>query len=167
MIESGKFSLNLSEVSLSELIRETIADLRGHAHAESIAMIADIPKGAQTIETDRQKLKQVLINLIGNALNFTERGGISVRVVVDVLRRPIRIEVSDTGIGIAKDRLESVFEAFERGLERRETEGTGLGLTISRSLCSAMGYDIGVESEVGKGSTFMIHLVSTTAEPRT
>jgi two-component system, sensor histidine kinase and response regulator len=169
MIESGKLSLNLTEVSLSELIRETIADLRGHAHADSVAMIADIPKGAQTIETDRQKLKQVLINLLGNALKFTEKGGISVRVVVDVLRRPIRIEVSDTGIGIPKDRLESVFEAFERGHDRGEAdvEGTGLGLTISRSLCSAMGYELGVESEVGKGSTFMIHMVSRIAEPRT
>jgi signal transduction histidine kinase len=131
-------------------------------------MIADIPKGAQSIETDRQKLKQVLINLLGNALKFTERGGIVVRVIVDVMRRPIRIEVSDTGIGIPKERLEAVFEAFEHGQTHGEleTSGTGLGLTISRSLCSLMGYELSVESELGKGSTFTIHLVSTLAVAR-
>ena len=169
MIESGKLPLNISEVSLAELIRETIADLRGHAHAESVPMSADIPKGAQSVETDRQKLKQILINLLGNALKFTDRGGITVRVVVDVLRRPIRIEVSDTGVGIPKERFEAIFEAFERVQPpgNSESEGTGLGLTISRSLCSLMGYEIGVESEVGKGSTFTVHLTKplTIAHP--
>ena len=160
MIESGKIVLTISEVSLAELIRETIAELRGHVRAESLSMIADIPKGAQSIETDRQKLKQVLINLLGNALKFTERGGISVRVMVDVLRQPIGIEVSDTGVGIPKERLDAIFEPFERVQPPggSESEGTGLGLTISRSLCSLMGYEISVESEVGKGSTFTIHL---------
>ncbi len=165
MIESGKLTLVMSEVSLAELIRETIADLRGHARAESVPMIADIPKGAQSIDTDRQKLKQVLINLLGNALKFTERGGITVRVIVDVLRRPIRIEVSDTGVGIPKERFDAIFEAFDRVQPRGDSasEGTGLGLTISRSLCSLMGYEISVESEVGKGSTFTIHLTNTHA----
>ena len=167
VIESGKLILNISEVSLAELIRETIADLRGHSRAESVSMIADIPKGSQAVETDRQKLKQVLINLLGNALKFTERGGIIVRVIVDVLRRPIRIEVSDTGVGVAKERLEAIFEPFERvqPAGNSESEGTGLGLTISRSLCSLMGYEISVESDIGKGSTFTVHLTKTvTAE---
>ena len=160
VVESGKLTLNISEVSLAELIRETIADLRGHAGAESVPMSADIPKGAQSFETDRQKLKQVLINLLGNALKFTERGAITVRVSVDVLRQPIRIEVSDTGVGIPKERFDAIFEAFERAQPQKdsESEGTGLGLTICRSLCSLMGYEISVESEVGKGSTFTIHL---------
>jgi PAS domain S-box-containing protein len=161
MIESGKLALNISEVSLAELIRETISDLRGHDRAESVPMIADIPKNAQSVETDRQKLKQVLINLLGNALKFTERGGITVRVIVNVVRQPVQIEVSDTGIGIPKERLDAIFEAFERLQPPggSDSEGTGLGLTISRSLCSLMGYEISVESEVGKGSTFVIHLV--------
>ena len=165
MIESGKVVLTISEVLLAELIRETIAELRGHAGAESVSMSADIPKGAQSIETDRQKLKQVLINLLANALKFTERGGITVRVIVDVLRRPIRIEVSDTGVGIPKERFDAIFEAFERVQppSGAEFEGTGLGLTISRSLCSLMGYEISVESEVGKGSTFTVHLTKTLA----
>jgi PAS domain S-box-containing protein len=162
MIESGKLTLAVSELSLAELIRETIAELRGHARAESVPMIADIPKGAQSIETDRQKLKQVLINLLANALKFTERGGITVRVIVDVLRQPVRIEVSDTGVGIPKERFDAIFEAFERIQPPGgpEFEGTGLGLTISRSLCSLMGYEISVESEVGKGSTFTVHLTN-------
>jgi len=83
-----------------------------------------------------------------------------VRVSVDVLRQPIRIEVSDTGVGIPKERFDAIFEAFERAQPQKdsESEGTGLGLTICRSLCSLMGYEISVESEVGKGSTFTIHL---------
>ena len=165
MIEGGKLTLTASEVSLAELIRETIADLRGHAGAESVQMIADIPKNVLPIETDRQKLKQVLINLLGNALKFTERGGITVRVIIDVLHQPTRIEVSDTGVGIPKERLDAIFEAFERAMPpgTANVEGTGLGLTISRSLCNLMGYEIGVESEVGKGSTFTIHLTKTPA----
>ncbi len=160
MIETGKLGLVLSEVPLGELVRETIAELRGHAKSESVPMIADIPKGTQPIETDRQKLKQVLINLLANALKFTKSGAVTVRVAVDALRRPIRVEVIDTGVGIAQGRLEAIFEAFERAqpAANQESDGTGLGLTICRSLCNLMGYTITVESEVGKGSSFTIHL---------
>lgn len=165
VIETGKLNLTVSEVHLEELIRETIAEMRGHSKAEFLRMIADIPRGTQPIEADRQKLKQVLINLLANALKFTERGGITVRVVVDALRRPTRIDVIDTGVGIPQDKFKAIFEAFERIDPQggQDAEGTGLGLTISQSLCHLMGYEIGVESEFGKGSTFTIHLSRTPA----
>jgi len=115
------------------------------------------------IETDAAKLKQVLINLIGNALKFTERGSVTVRVVADSQdHRPVRMEVIDTGIGISPSKLGAVFEAFrqaEAGTDRKYG-GTGLGLTISQALCQLMGHRIEASSELGEGSTFSVILGS-------
>src|SRR2546426_4449622 len=113
------------------------------------------------LETDASKLKQVIINLIGNALKFTERGSVTVRIEVALQsRQPKRIEVIDTGIGIPPDRLAAVFEAFQQADSgtARKYGGTGLGLTISKALCELMGYQIAVSSEVGKGTTFSVEL---------
>jgi signal transduction histidine kinase len=103
----------------------------------------------------------VLINLIGNALKFTERGSVAVRVSADErTRRPTRIDVIDTGIGIPPERRENIFEAFQQveSAASRKYGGTGLGLTISRSLCRLLGFRLLVDSEVGRGSTFSIVL---------
>jgi CheY-like chemotaxis protein len=113
------------------------------------------------IRTDAGKLKQVLINLVGNALKFTPRGSVTLRVVADPATGEAgRIDVVDTGIGIPKDRQEAIFEAFQQADAdtSRKYGGTGLGLTICRSLLELMGYRISVASELGKGSTFSVHL---------
>jgi signal transduction histidine kinase len=159
-IGTGKLSLMISKTEVDKLINETMDELRGHDGADSLRMIAEIPEAVLPIDADRQKLKQVLINLLGNALKYTERGSITVRLDVDARRRPVRINVIDTGEGIPKDKLDSIFEAFVRvdQTSGQDVEGTGLGLTFSRSLCELMGYTIGVESALGKGSTFTIHL---------
>jgi PAS domain S-box-containing protein len=159
-IEAGRLELNFSAFSLEELISETMAEMQGLVHSNAVAVLTEIPRGMQLLEADEPKLKQVLINLLGNALKYTERGSVTVGVALDSDQRPIRIDVVDTGIGIPPSKLKAVFEPFEQAHvnELREQEGTGLGLTVSRSLCQLMGYNLVVRSELGKGSTFSIHL---------
>ena len=105
-------------------------------------------------------MRQVLINLIGNAIKFTHEGHVTVKLVGDGDRpnRPSSIEVSDTGIGIPRDLQEHIFEAFSQAESgaSRSFEGTGLGLAISRAICSELGYRLELESSEGRGSTFSI-----------
>ncbi len=168
-IEAGRMELELQSVDLGELIRETLAQMEGQVKDKDLALRADIPEGLRPLETDSGKLKQVIINLVGNALKFTERG----EVVVEVATLPERssvscIRVRDTGIGIPPDRLQAIFEAFQQadGTTTRRFGGTGLGLTISRSLCQLMGYDLKVESTEGEGSVFTILMANVPPKPR-
>jgi len=160
-IEAGKVEVNVVPVELDVLVRETLAQLEGRIVDKKIQLLADLPPRIAPFPTDPDKLKQVLINLVGNAIKFTEKGSVTVRVVVDPMGNvPRKIEVIDTGVGIPKNMQEKIFEAFQQvdsGMSRKY-EGTGLGLTISRSLCDLLGARIDVESEVGKGSTFTLHL---------
>jgi signal transduction histidine kinase len=119
--------------------------------------------------TDGDKLRQILINLMANALKFTERGTVSIALNVDAQSRlPVRIDVRDTGIGIPADRLDTVFDMFEQAdpATGRRYGGAGLGLAISRSLCDLLGYRLSVQSEVGRGSTFSVLLSTGQTEPR-
>jgi signal transduction histidine kinase len=121
----------------------------------------EMPVAIAPLATDEGKLQQVLVKLLGNALRYTPRGSVTVRLTTDPgTRRPTRIEVIDTGLGIPADRIATIFEAFEQaddGTSRR-LGGTGLGLAISRSLCELMGYTLQVTSTPGAGSTFTIEL---------
>ena len=157
-IEAGMMEVRPEPTDLAPLIRETVAQLGGQATGRPVEIHAEAADGLLPVEVDPARLKQVLINLIGNGVKFTERGSVTVRLVADGARRPLRIDVTDTGIGIPPDRLEAIFEAFtqaEATTERR-FGGSGLGLTISRSLLRLMGADLSVTSTVGKGSTFSI-----------
>ena len=161
-IEAGRTELDITPVSLAVLARETVAQLEGQQRDKNVKLVTEIPDALTLIETDESKLKQVIINLIGNALKFTEAGAVTVRVVAEMgSGRPIRIDVADTGIGIPKDRQEAVFEAFRQAdaSTTRTYGGTGLGLTISRALCQLLGYRMTLGSEVGKGTTFSIWFV--------
>jgi signal transduction histidine kinase len=112
-----------------------------------------------SVLTDASKLKQILINLVGNALKFTPKGTVTVRVEVEpATHRPRCIAVVDTGIGIPAERREAIFEHFQQAdnSTARQYGGTGLGLAISRALCQLLGYQLTVESTVGQGSTFRI-----------
>jgi signal transduction histidine kinase len=118
------------------------------------------------VEADATRLKQVLINLVGNALKFTDRGSVTVTVEGEPdTGRPLGITVRDTGIGIPAERLQAIFEVFQQGdnTTERRYGGTGLGLAISRSLLEAMGFHLMVESEVGVGSVFTIHFTPTSS----
>ena len=113
------------------------------------------------IVTDPGKMRQILINLIGNAIKFTNEGEVRVTVEADAAtRRPISIAVRDTGIGIPADRLQKVFEPFEQGdsSTRREFGGTGLGLSIVKAFAELIGAAVEVESEPGQGTTFTVWL---------
>lgn len=159
-IEAGKMALDLAEVSLDELVEETLEQFRGQVLDRDLSVESEVPEELESLRTDRGKLKRILINLIGNAVKFTPEGRVAVRVAADENARPVRIEVEDTGIGIPPDRLRRIFEAFEQ-VETGKTRsygGTGLGLTISNSLCRLLGYQLTVESEVGRGSIFAVEL---------
>ncbi|MDX1646641.1 MAG: PAS domain S-box protein [Longimicrobiales bacterium] len=160
-VEAGRMELIIEEVDLGDLCVETVQQLEGQAKAKEgdVSLVADVPESVKEVETDSAKLKQVIINLVGNALKFTHEGSVTVRLeVASDGRTPVAIAVADTGIGIPDDRLEAIFEAFQQAEAgtSRKYGGTGLGLALSRSICLLMGYDLIVESEVGKGSTFTI-----------
>ena len=160
-IEAGQIEVRRMPVSLTVLISETIAQLEGRLAGKKLEIRVEMPDPVAPLETDPSKLKQILINLIGNAIKFTDRGGVIVRVAVTpVTRTPVRIDVQDTGIGIPRDVQELIFEPFKQGdtSTTRKYGGTGLGLTISRTLSGLLGYALEVNSEIGKGSTFSIVL---------
>ncbi len=160
-VEAGRMELIIEEIDLAHLCVETVQQLEGQAKAKEgeIGLVADVPDEVDLVETDSAKLKQVIINLVGNALKFTHEGSVTVRLdMASDGRTPVAISVIDTGIGIPKDRVEAIFEAFQQAEAgtSRKYGGTGLGLALSRSICLLMGYDLIVESEEGKGSTFKI-----------
>ena len=167
-VESGRDTAQLATASLSALVADTIAELDVRASGASVRLQAQLPSGALEVSTDEAKLKQVLINLIGNAIKFTPAAGrVTVRVVTDATTgRPSRIDVEDTGIGIPPEHIGAIFEAFEQvdTDTSRRFGGTGLGLAISRKLCELMGYELVVRSQVGIGSTFSIMLSSASED---
>jgi PAS domain S-box-containing protein len=163
-IEARKVELELTLTSLPALVQEIIDQFEGQLRGREIRLVAELPQPMAPLETDAGKLKQVIINLVGNALKFTERGSVTVRIDVEPQsRQPRRIAVIDTGIGIPPDRLAAVFEAFQQAdsSTARKYGGTGLGLTISKALCELLGYQIAVSSEVGRGTTFSVELPAT------
>ena len=162
-VEAGRMELIIEDVDLAHLCVETVQQLEGQAKAKegAVALLADVPESVATVKTDSAKLKQVIINLVGNALKFTHEGSVTVGLqMAPDGRTPVAIAVTDTGIGIAPDRLEAIFEAFQQAEAgtSRKYGGTGLGLALSRSICLLMGYDLIVESTVGEGSSFKIVL---------
>ncbi|MEO8622024.1 MAG: PAS domain S-box protein [bacterium] len=166
-VEAGHTELDITSVPLGDLVTETLAEIQPQASVRGVKLVADIPDMSLLLETDRAKLKQIIINLVGNAVKFSAQREVRVVVRTDPLsRKPIAIDVADTGIGIPSDRIEAIFEAFQQAdnSTTRQFGGTGLGLTISRSLALLMGFDLTVASEVGVGSTFTIVLAPQHAD---
>ncbi|MCX6898852.1 MAG: response regulator [Verrucomicrobia bacterium] len=162
-IEAKRVEIETSMVTLDRLITVIIGQFEPQLRDRPVRLAAELPDHIAPLETDAGKLKQVIINLVGNALKFTERGSVTVSVAVEEgTHRPARITVADTGIGIPEDRLAAIFEAFQQAdpSTTRKYGGTGLGLTISKALCELMGYRLEVASEPGKGSAFSIVLAT-------
>ncbi|MBV1931168.1 MAG: response regulator [Porticoccaceae bacterium] len=163
-IEAGKLALENVDFDLRE-IAEEICDLFAEATAnKNIELVCDIPVGTHyALQGDPSRLRQVIINLVGNAVKFTERGEVvlSVRVLNESSETlQLEVAVTDTGVGIARDKLNNVFEAFTQadGTTSRRFGGTGLGLTISSELVRLMGGELAATSTVAKGSCFSFHL---------
>ena len=123
-------------------------------------MTLDLPKDLRPLSSDRQKVKQILLNLLSNALKFTHQGSVTISARRDAGERTVTLSVADTGIGIAAGDQEKIFEDF-RQLDNSPTRaygGTGLGLSICRRLAQMLDGRIAVQSQVGKGSTFTLTL---------
>ena len=163
-IEAGRMQLDRAPVALDTLVEDTLASFEGQLRDRPIALDAEIPEHLTPIMTDPAKLLQVLTNLIGNAIKFTERGRVVVRVIADpASRRPECVDVIDTGIGIPPERQQAIFDAFEQAdsSTARQYGGTGLGLAVSKSLCDLLGYGLEVQSEPGVGSVFSVILTAS------
>ena len=159
-MEAGKLNLEILDFDIRTTLEDTgdvLAHMPQNKGLEFICMVdPDVPS---LLRGDPGRIRQVITNLVGNAVKFTSEGEVRVHVTVDDecdSRATIRFSVSDTGIGIPRDRLDSLFEAFTQvdASTTRKYGGTGLGLTISKQLADIMGGEIGVESEEGVGSTF-------------
>ena len=165
-IEAGKLELNPTPISLAEFLR-VIAEMVGvKAEQKGLDFICDLaPDLPSWIRVDEQRLRQVLLNLLANAVKYTDRGQVTLRVRFLPPAR-LRFEVQDTGIGISQEQLEAIFQPFEQAGEiQRRLGGTGLGLAISRQFVRLMGSEIQVDSRVGQGSTFWFELEVPVVEP--
>ncbi len=160
-IEAGKLELEHVEFELREIIAETIEILALRARAKGLELRCEIaPTVPAAVRGDPLRLRQVLINLAGNAIKFTETGEVVMRVAALDTAGRLRFEVSDTGIGIAAESQSQIFSAFTQAdsFTTRKYGGTGLGLAICRQLVALMGGEIGVASEQARGSTFWFEI---------
>ncbi|HEV8700850.1 MAG TPA: response regulator [Candidatus Polarisedimenticolia bacterium] len=159
-IEAGKLEFECVEFELRQVVEDVCDILAPRAQVKGLEMACVIHDGVAThLRGDPGRLRQVLINLVGNAIKFTERGEVVVRVTSEEQARDaalLRFEVTDTGIGIDKESCSRIFDSFTQGdgSTTRRYGGTGLGLAIAKQFAEMMGGAIGVESEPGKGSTF-------------
>ena len=166
-VEAGRMDLEPERIGVDDVVRDTVQMLEATAEVKGIALRTELPDRLTLVVTDAAKLRQILINLVGNAVKFTDAGEVCVRVEADpISARPVAIIVRDTGIGIPPDRQQKVFEPFEQGESstRRQFGGTGLGLSIVKAFAELIGAAIEVESAVGEGTTFTIWLAPTDLE---
>ncbi|MGE4052888.1 MAG: ATP-binding protein [Piscinibacter sp.] len=165
-IEAGKLRLDIAPMSMREFLDDIVGMVAPQAAAKGLSFeLRTEGRVPDFVRADARRLRQILVNLLGNAVRFTDRGGIVLRL--DCSREVVRFEVGDTGIGIAEQDLERIFLPFERGSAGRRSgePGTGLGLTITHLLTQLMGGELTVKSTAGQGSTFTVRLyLSETAE---
>ncbi len=163
-IEAGQITIVPEPIVLIESIRYVLALVAGLAHERDVSLELDTGglAGEGRVHADRSRLNQVLLNVLANAIKYNRPGGrVDVSFALTSTGR-VRTSIADTGIGIEPDRLQKLFDPFERlGAELTEVEGTGLGLTLSRGLIEAMGGTIEVSSQPGSGSTFVIELAAS------
>jgi CheY-like chemotaxis protein len=178
-VEAGKMEVDPVEVPIADVRSFTMRTFEPVAQQKGITFAVDAkPEVPPTIYTDGQRLQQVLKNLLSNALKFTEKGGVTLTIrkaekgkrfasrVLDAADTVIAFAVEDTGIGIAKDKQQLIFESFQQadGTTSRKFGGTGLGLTISREIARLLGGEIRVDSTPGRGSTFTLFLPARYAD---
>jgi len=159
-IEAGRMPLQLSKFKVPDLVGEVIAELDSIIRRSKLEIVTDVPKDLRIIHSDRQKVKQILLNLLSNAIKFTPQGSVTIAARAQRGPKCVSISVTDTGIGIASEDHQRIFEDFKQ-LDNSPTRaygGTGLGLSICRRLADIIGGEITVRSQPGKGSTFTLTL---------
>jgi signal transduction histidine kinase len=165
-IEAGRAELRLESVHVDQICSTLVDFMRPQADVRKQTLSLDVNNDLPIMITDRGKVRQILFNLLSNAVKFTpEEGAVTLRAARDG-SDGVRLSVSDTGPGIPEEFLPNLFEKFRQAdqSETREHEGTGLGLAISKELTRLLGGEIGVESQVGQGSTFWVRLPVATPE---
>jgi signal transduction histidine kinase len=159
-IEAGRLDLEMAEIALPPIASESVEILESIAEAKSVRLLVHIEPDVPLVVADGAKVREVVLNLVGNAIKFTDAGGsVEVRVQKGA-PDTVEIAVRDTGPGVAPEHHEAVFGEFHqiRSGTSRQTGGTGLGLAISRKLARLMGGDVRIVSDLGKGSTFTLVL---------
>jgi PAS domain S-box-containing protein len=165
-IEAGKMPLQIGRFNVNELIPEVMAELEAVIARSRLTVTPRLHPSVPAVTSDRQKVKQIVVNLLSNALKFTHQGEIELAVGYDAETRAASIAVRDTGIGIAPEHHEKVFEDFRQvdDSPSRQYGGTGLGLAICRRLAATIGGRITLQSRLGEGSTFTL-IFPVDAEP--
>ncbi|MDY7040784.1 MAG: ATP-binding protein, partial [Chloroflexota bacterium] len=158
-IEAGRMKLQMKKIDLNELVSEVLSTTDASAREKDIALVSETAPALPPIFADSQRVRQILLNLISNAIKFTNNGSVTVRAdMAD--DENITVSIIDTGIGISAEHIAIIFEEFRQadGSSTRKYGGTGLGLPLSKRLVELHGGQMWVESEVGRGSTFSFTL---------
>ena len=166
-IEAGRLDMNLEPIRIDSLVNDILAMMRLRAVERGLKLDAEFAgRIPETIESDPRRVRQILINLIGNAIKFTDRGSVRLRITFDESRSQIVFEVTDTGIGISEELQGRLFRPFTQAdaSVTRHYEGTGLGLAITRRLAEMLGGQVSVESRLQHGSTFRVTLSTGSLE---
>jgi len=151
-IESGKMELNKESLDIVALAGEIVKTFEALAGAKNIGLVKEFPGNALNVNADKDKLTQVFINLMGNAVKFTDKGSVTVRIID--MQGEVEVEIQDTGPGIPQDQADKIFDKFVRVVAEKK-EGTGLGLPIAKDIVVLHKGRIRIESELGKGSRFI------------
>ena len=157
-IEAGRMPLQISQFPVQDVVDEVLEELQGVIAQSTVAVTVSVPQDVPRFRSDRQKVKQILVNLLSNALKYTKDGTVEILVRHHPSRGTIALSVKDSGIGIAHEDHTRIFEPFQQAKRAitRPQGGTGLGLAISRRLARMLGGDIKVDSALGAGSTFTV-----------
>jgi signal transduction histidine kinase len=162
-IEAGRMPLQISTFTAKQLVEEVLAEMEPIIARSKLTVSSHVAPDLGPIVSDRQKVKQVVLNLLSNALKFTRQGSVTIRVAYADTPDMVAIAISDTGIGIDPNDHQKIFEDFQQldSSVARPYGGTGLGLSICRRLATMLGGHLDLESEVGRGSTFTLVLASS------
>jgi signal transduction histidine kinase len=161
-VEAGRLELNLAPVDLNQTLDGVIAASLGLLGEKPVQIRQQYPSDLPKIWADPIRIRQILLNLLSNAIKYTDTG--SVTVIAEVQGQEVYVAVRDTGRGIPKESISTIFDRFQQLQQSAEIQGTGLGLDISQRLAQLHGTKIEIESEVGVGSTFSFHIAAATQE---
>jgi len=156
-IETGQVELRLEPVNLNLLVDEVTTQLSPQVERQQLIVAKQLATSLPSVQADKERIRQTIVNLVHNAVKFTDPGG-KITIVSQVRGDSVIVDISDTGIGISKNDLPHVFERFYKGDRARSGGGTGMGLAIAKHVVEAHGGSIWVQSEEGRGSTFSFSL---------